>query len=150
MSGKKLDSCKHCGSVNLQSRSVNGSDVGFVKCLDCLMQGSLSAWNTRPTLPDEAALVGIAVKELRKVNGEIYPHKDLRHTSRAIITALRPYLSDGKDKARIADLEQALRNIVHKSDDHTKEDRIGLKPYVTIELAAFDEAREALKSEVTK
>ena len=51
----------------------------------------------------DAALVNI-------VYSKVFSEDKYSHIDRAknIITALRPYLSDGKDKARIAELEKVL------------------------------------------
>ena len=60
----------------------------------------------RPALPDEAALVD-TVSNITNM----FDNPRGMPCAREIITALRPYLSNGEDKARIAELEAAIRNI---------------------------------------
>ena len=124
-------------------------------------------WNTRPALPDEAGLVEIlaALEHEQWAHWTDYMLKNMdddnvlrwndqidtkyadlseqeknsdRSWALKVITALRPYLSNGEDKARIAELDAGLINLMDAYIKCNGDDN----PF-------YRAAEKALKSEAT-
>ncbi|PCJ24110.1 MAG: hypothetical protein COA96_10215 [SAR86 cluster bacterium] len=142
----KLLPCPFCGGeAKLNHHSV--SDQYWVTCVECDFDGhmpiqhdfgAISQWNTRPAIPDEAALVEI----VERVQGDELDNIWIGF-SEAVVKALRPHLSNGEDKARIAELEKLLGNKKY----------IALKAKYNLGQLSFygqiQEYEKSLKSEAT-